>query len=335
MAALYEMAQTFSASLDLRDVISITVNHLERLLPFNTCVVYIRQSGDDSIVAAHVFGDSAEQIRGRSVKAGYGIAGWVVINGRPMANTDPALDLGESITAEAGFKTAAVFPLMGQSEPIGALALYTRNVDTYSPEQLQLLESVTRLTSSALQRALLYEETRESAYTDALTGLPNGRSLYARFEHEIATAREDETTLTVLSLSLFGLREVNDTFGYRVGDRMLIEVARVLRAVVAGRGFLSRVAGDQFICLLRGCGAREAAVLGQDSKSRVGELELPVRGHHVARVGLCHGAAQYPRDGETVDELLQAASLEASKNKIDHEIPPFELPREAAIPASL
>src|SRR5436190_6917072 len=73
VAALYEMAQTFSASLDVRDVVTLTVNRIERMIPFTTCALYLRQQ-DDSAVVAYAFGQSAEKLRGRSLGAGHGIA---------------------------------------------------------------------------------------------------------------------------------------------------------------------------------------------------------------------------------------------------------------------
>ena len=183
VAALYEMAQTFSTSIDVRDVVTLTVNRIERMIPFTTCAVYLRQDDDDSAVASYVFGKNADQIRGRSLAAGHGIAGWVVINGRPMNNTDPMLDLNNFLGSnDAGYRTAAVFPLTrgaetAGAETIGALAVYTSEIEAYSSNHLHLLESVARLASTALQHAILYEQTKANAQTDVLTGLANGRAL--------------------------------------------------------------------------------------------------------------------------------------------------------------
>src|SRR6185295_4251893 len=202
VAALYEMAQTFSASLDVRDVVTLTVNRIERMIPFTTCALYLRQH-DDSAVVAHAFGRSADQIRGRSLAAGHGIAGWVVINGRPMSNTDPMLDLDEFLQSnEIGYRTAAVFPLTKGDETIGALALYSSELESYSSDHLRLLESVSRLASTALQHAIVHEQTRSNAQTDTLTGLPNGRALYARFDQQLEEAKKQGSSLTVLCFNI-------------------------------------------------------------------------------------------------------------------------------------
>ena len=210
VAALYEMAQTFSASLDVRDVVTLTVNRIERMIPFTTCAVYLRQQGNDSALAAYVFGKNADRIQGRSLGAGHGIAGWVIINSRPMCNTDPMLDLEEFLGPDdKEYLTTAVYPLTSGEDAIGALALYSTELDSYSGDHLHLLESVARLASTALQHAILYEQTRSSAQTDALTGLPNGRALYARFDQELAEAREHDSLLTVVSFNIAGMRGRN------------------------------------------------------------------------------------------------------------------------------
>jgi diguanylate cyclase (GGDEF)-like protein/putative nucleotidyltransferase with HDIG domain len=325
VAALYEMAQTFSASLDVRDVVTLTVNRIEGMIPFTTCVVYLRDKTDDSSTAAHVFGQNADLIRGQNIAAGHGITGWVMINGRPMTNTDPMLDLGNYLSGnETGYRTAAVYPLKDDQETIGALALYSSELASYGSEHLHLIESVSRLASTALQHALLYEFTKASAQTDPLTGLPNGRALYARLDQELANAKELNTSFSVLCLNLVGLRAVNDTFGYRIGDRMLFEVAGCLQRVLGDSLMLSRVAGDEFICMIADGAPLSAAELYDEARLQVERLRIEVRPDHYARVRLSFGMVRCPDHGQTVDELLHAAAVAAhqhSKGPDDTQLP--------------
>jgi diguanylate cyclase (GGDEF)-like protein/putative nucleotidyltransferase with HDIG domain len=321
VAALYEMAQTFSTSIDVRDVVTLTMNRIERMIPFTTCVVYLRQAEDDSAVASYVFGKNADQIRGRSLAAGHGIAGWVVINGRPMNNTDPMLDLNNFLGSnDAGYRTAAVFPLTraaesAGAETIGALAVYTSEIEAYSSNHLHLLESVARLASTALQHAILYEQTKANAQTDVLTGLANGRALYARLDQEMAKAKEHGGLLTVLSFNLTGMRAINDTYGYQAGDRVLVEAAEQLRRAVEDQGMLSRIAGGEFICLLTGQRTDEAALLGEQAQEVLDRFTIEVRSGQHARVGLSFGVASFPTDGGSIDELLHRAAASARKKK--------------------
>ena len=315
VAALYEMAQTFSASLDVRDVVTLTVNRIERMIPFTTCALYLRQQ-DDAAVVAYAFGHSAEKLRGRSLAAGHGIAGWVVINGRPMSNTDPMLDLDEFLESnEIGYRTAAVFPLTKGDETIGALALYSSELESYSSDHLRLLESVSRLASTALQHATLHEQNKSNAQTDTLTGLPNGRALYARFDQQLGEARKQGAPLTVLCFNIAGLRAVNESFGYQAGDAMLAVVAGRLRQSVGNRGMLSRIAGDEFVCLLDEHTRPQAIQLGEHAQVQISSFRHEVRSGQHAQVGLSFGVAEFPADGESIDELLNVAALATRQNR--------------------
>jgi len=315
VATLYEMAQTFSASLDIRDVVTLTVNRIERMIPFTTCVVYLRQP-DDSAEAAYAFGQNAERIRGRNLAAGRGIAGWVVINGRSMSNTDPMLDLNEFLgNNDSGYRTAAVFPLTHDEETIGALALYSSELDAYATDHMHLLESVSRLAATALKHAMLHEQTREIAQTDPLTGLPNGRTLYEQFDQNLAEARKRDNSLTVLCFNIAGLRGVNEAFGYQAGDAVIAAVAARLRESVAEAGTLSRIAGDEFVCLLNEIGRRDAINVSELAQDEITGLELEVRPGQCVRVGLGFGLAEFPRDGQSIDELLNVALRASHHNK--------------------
>ena len=78
---------------------------------------------------------------------------------------------------------------------------------------------------------------------------------------------------------------------------------------------LSRIAGDEFICLLKNCALNEAIELGEQAQDRVSSFRLEVRPEQYASVGLSVGAAGFRIDGESIDELLNAASLVTRQNK--------------------
>jgi diguanylate cyclase (GGDEF)-like protein/putative nucleotidyltransferase with HDIG domain len=318
VAALYEMAQTYSSSLEVRDVAALMVNRLERMIPFTTCIIYMRQAIDGSAVAAHVFGENADKIRGKSLKTGHGIAGWVLLNARSMSNTDPMLDLNALLNSnETRYRTSTVFPLIKGEEAIGALALYSNSQDNYNSEQLHTMESVARLASTALQHALLYEETKSSAQRDALTGLPNGRALYAQFDQLLAEATQQSSSLAVLSLNLDGLRVINDTYGYQIGDCVLKEVSKRLRETIGESIPVYRIAGDEFISLIESISRENVKDLGERVQSEVDRLRMEVRIGQYVQVGISFGIAEYKVDGQTIDELLYAASMATRLNKAE------------------
>lgn len=109
---------------------------------------------------------------------------------------------------------------------------------------------------------------------------------------------------------------------------MLSEVAGQLRSAVGDAGMLSRIAGDEFICLLNECTEEEATRLGERAQTRISGFRLEVRTEQYAWVGLNFGLASSPPNGCSTDELLHAASVATRQNTsaIDRVLAPTHPP---------
>jgi diguanylate cyclase (GGDEF)-like protein len=163
--------------------------------------------------------------------------------------------------------------------------------------------SVTTLTLAALvsERREVEEQLRHLSGSDPLTGLANYRRLMTALEGEIDRSRRLLKSFSVLLLDLDHLKGINDRYGHLVGGRALCRVAAVLRDSCRGTDTAARFGGDEFALLLpdtdepsaRHVAARVADLLSQDR-------ELP-------RITVSCGVAVYPRDGESVPALLDAA----------------------------
>jgi len=80
-------------------------------------------------------------------------------------------------------------------------------------------------------------------------------------------------------------------------------------------GVVSRITGDEFVCLLNAHSRSEAIHLGKCAKNLLSSLRHEVRPGQHAQVGLSFGVAEFPSDGESIDELLNAAALATRQNK--------------------
>jgi diguanylate cyclase (GGDEF)-like protein/putative nucleotidyltransferase with HDIG domain len=313
---LYDIAQTIGTSLDLRDTFAVFSSRLEDIVSYTTCVLYLQRQDSTEIEVAHISGRNSERLKGHRMAAGAGIAGWVVANSHPMHNCDPRLDF-DALKAEIiePYKTATVVPLIKDGEVLGALALYSADLNSYDADHLRLVEAVAKLASDAIANAVHHERTETSALTDSLTGLPNARALRYRFEEEADRSRRHRDVFSVVMLDVDGLKTVNDRLGHQAGDHLLREMARLLTGLLRSSDFVSRYAGDEFVAILQVGPDEVGELLGRIQRSidkhdfRFGETN--------SFVGISAGWASFGVEGDKLDELLIAAdrSMYADKAK--------------------
>ncbi|HEX8398461.1 MAG TPA: diguanylate cyclase [Pyrinomonadaceae bacterium] len=317
--ALYDLACASSSSLNLEETVTFFVEKVQQLVPLETCVVYLYNERGETAFAAHSVGRNAALLRSRTVKLGEGVTGFVLKNQKSVCSVSPALDFSaEHLEIAQDYTTMAALPLKSGDKLIGAIAVYSENLLGYEEEHLRLLETVSHIAANAIWRTIQHAETESRALTDPMTGLPNARCLQLHFEKETARSRRDNRPFQVVMLDLDEFKAVNDTFGHKAGDMMLKEISKVMRAQLREYDFLARYAGDEFVAVVPETPGFPIEELCRRIEQAVLDFSLPVGNKGSARVGISIGAACYPRDGETLDQVLIAADHNMYATKAAH-----------------
>ena len=317
VVALHELTQIIGASLNLQDTVALVAMRLREIVPFDACVIYSLDDKTGRAEPVFAAGEWAEFFSARGVASGEGITGWVVANARGMCNTPPELELvGAPIEVASQVRDCISSPLVREDGAFGAVTLFSKTAGAYTAEHLRLLDSVCLHTSGALNNALAHERTRESALTDQLTGLPNARALHLMLEHRLAECRryEDEV-VSVLSIDVDDFKEMNEQFGHGVGDRLLASVSAVVKGQLRQMDMLARFAGDEFLAVMPGASGQVAAMVAERVRDAVESQVFNVKTGRNVQLSVSAGTGSYPADGETADELLQAATRDMRRDK--------------------
>jgi diguanylate cyclase (GGDEF)-like protein/putative nucleotidyltransferase with HDIG domain len=315
--ALHEIAQTIGSSLNLNDTVTLVSNKLRSIVPFDTCIIFVVDEKSGKAVAAHVAGEDAEVFSRRRMNVGDGITGWVIANARSMCNASPELDLvGISEEVARNYRGVLVSPLLREDGAFGAITLYSKSRTSYTTEHVRLLESVCQHASSALNNALTFEKTKESALTDPLTDLPNSRGFYMMLEQRIAECqRMNNESLAVISMDVDNFKAINDQYGHAIGDRVLASIAAVIRKELRQMDILTRYAGDEFVAIMPMASSRMAVSVGERIRNAVEAQHFSIRAGNAVQMGISMGTACFPEDGDTTEELLTAAARKMQTDK--------------------
>ncbi len=306
--ALYELARVFGSAVHIEETFSLFTNKIAELVPYDTCMIYLSDELRDEAVATFTAGANKRELQGWKIRYGIGVTGIVLKKRKPISHTAPSSDFSGHNGKFTGDYTAMIsLPLIADDKLLGAVSLYSTDLEHYGEEHMRLLETVSLMASDAINKSLRHAETETRAMTDPMTGLPNARSLQIHFEKESARAKRKEHRFHLLMLDLDGFKAVNDTFGHKAGDKMLKEISRVIGGQLRDYDFLARYAGDEFVAIIPETDELDIRELCFRIENGIKTFKLPVGKNSFAQVGVSIGTASFPKDGESLDQVIIAA----------------------------
>lgn len=195
-------------------------------------------------------------------------------------------------------------PIMSGERLLGVFNLYIDPHHPRSEDEVRLLKAVSHAIGAMIQHHEVEDKLRHNAYHDELTGLPNRILFNDRLTQCMARcARHRDYLFAVLFLDLDRFKVINDSLGHAVGDQLLVEVARRLKAISRPEDTVARLGGDEFTLLLDG-------IRSEDDASRIAariheELRMPyqLEGNEVfapCSIGIAIGAREYREAAEVM-----------------------------------
>jgi diguanylate cyclase (GGDEF)-like protein len=196
------------------------------------------------------------------------------------------------------------YPITTTSGRLGELAIREDPADL--SEQSELLQHIVGLAGLALEKALLYEQSRDQARRDSLTGLLGHRA----FHEALAALQDRGEPFAAVVADVDDFKLINDLHGHSIGDDALRAVARTMSAEVRAADTVYRVGGEEFCVLLPGLAAGDASIIAERLRAQVSTIVAPV----ALTVSL--GVASFPDaafTGEGVFDRADAALYAAKR----------------------
>lgn len=220
----------------------------------------------------------------------------------------------QEVLRQLSIESILVQPLIQEEKVLGNLILKISSPRVLTPQEVEFSTWAARLASSAIRNAHYYEtliEERDQlerlAMIDFLTDTYNHRYFSARLEEEFNRAIRYNLSLSAILLDIDDFKWVNDTYGHRRGDKVLREVASVIKGTIRKTDFLARYGGEEFVILLPQTDLGGAYQEGE-------RIRQAVRSHsygetnQTKRITLSLGVATYPsRKVTTTDDLIRSA----------------------------
>ncbi len=333
--ALYEVAQTLSASLGINDTLEILARKLNAIFPETGCVFLLRDFTCDDVPDAFVarsavglnsvFFDGCRTLRSDSLSLRVARERRAYLG---VYDHDDLMPIGSSGTAWKEIGTALIVPIVHQGEMLGTINLYHADVNAFASHDQYLLEMIGERAALALYNGLLFDRTKSDAITDPLTGLFNVRHFTECVEEHIRSAANPESkgagenSFALLCLDLDCFKPINDNFGHQRGDRVLCDVSQLLSSLVGKHDVVSRYGGDEFLILLHGATPAEAANTAWRIQETVTAYDPQLRHPKLGdlRIDVSVGIACFPDSGSDSATLLSVADAAMYANKTERKL---------------
>ncbi|CAN5336853.1 hypothetical protein BH10PSE9_BH10PSE9_12780 [soil metagenome] len=166
----------------------------------------------------------------------------------------------------------------------------------------------------AIERKKAEAELVRLAHTDSLTGLLNRRAFFDQLESALVQSRRSELACAVILFDIDRFKEVNDVFGHKTGDEMLLAVTACLRKQLRETDAIARIGGDEFAVVATNLKSASAAmeiaekiVRGVDAIEELNEIRI--------EVSISVGISVFPLDNSSADVLVSHADMAMYKSK--------------------
>jgi diguanylate cyclase (GGDEF)-like protein len=211
-------------------------------------------------------------------------------------------------------------PLLYKDLPIGVIII--SSATPFSDENAYGFEMFLRGLALSFKNAITYEQLQKLAANDPLTNLYNRRFGMVRLTEEFSRAVRNNLPLGIIMFDIDHFKAVNDTYGHTIGDRALVNIARISRLAIREGDFLIRYGGEEFLVILPGASKDDTQFVAERLRHMIDD-SLIKHGDQQIHITISAGVSSYPEndtnDGNSLvtnaDKALYIAK-DTGRNKV-------------------
>ncbi len=227
------------------------------------------------------------------------------------------IDLPEDITID-GLLTdikpcsVTIVPLINENAVIGVFILASTDHEEHSLNQLDMFSGNLAL---ALNNSLKHNQLQTLVAIDPLTGIYNRRFGFMRLEEEYSSAIRSGTHFGLLMLDIDHFKTINDSYGHIAGDKILVEISCMIKAMLRKHDILLRYGGEEFVAVLPGASTHDTKVVADRIRSLIEQNDVKYIDNRI-HVTVSIGVVSFPETQiSKLDDLVKFADKAMYKSK--------------------
>jgi diguanylate cyclase (GGDEF)-like protein len=319
LKTLNMVSLSFGTSLEINEVITLISNAIQQALEADT--YYVAFLTGENLHFELVYDDGVF-FPTQDVPITNTLAGHVIKACEPLLLNNLSKDsqkLGIPYTVIGQPKVSRSWmgiPLIIKQEPIGLIAVASYKSNAFAQQDLEMMQSLAIQASLAIDNARHHNEVKQQSRQDSLTLTLNHGSFIADLEDEIVTAKSMRQSLALIMLDIDFFKIYNDSWGHLLGDKVLVELSKILTSHVKSSDLVGRWGGEEFAIALQNASIEQATAVAERIRSSMQELKICCDdGNFVSTPTISQGVAVLPEEADDAFSLIDLADKRLYKAK--------------------
>jgi diguanylate cyclase (GGDEF)-like protein len=284
-----------------------------------------KEKKDLFVWAASQMHDALKQVK---VEYGQMFAGWVAKEGKPLLVKNVDSEFPQFSKVKIGryqSKSFIIAPIKSGEEISGVINVTEReNSDIFDEDDLQAISLINSLVALQMEKIRLAEKIDSLSIIDSLTGLINHRHFQERLSEEIDRVQRYRRHCSMILLDVDNFAAYNENYGYAMGEKVLLQMANIVKENLRKVDIISRYAGEQISVLMPDTGRKDAGLVAEKLREKIESavfVEKRTSALSLARLTVSAGVAEYNvnTNKEQFIQQVKDALLEAKqkgKNRV-------------------
>jgi len=166
-------------------------------------------------------------------------------------------------------KKLLIIPLYLERRLLGVLNLKEPLEGQFDEEDIDKVNRISQQLASAIRNCQKYKRIENLSITDELTGLYNYRYFQERLSEEFKRVRRSERPFSIILIDIDHFKNINDTYGHKQGDKVLSELAEIIKFGLRDFDIAARYGGEEFALLLPDTDLSESVIVAERTRKRI------------------------------------------------------------------
>jgi len=324
------ISRKLSSSLDEEEVHAWLKEAIRGVLDADT---YYLALVDDDYLDLGLFYDDGEYFHAVKIPIEGTLGGWAIRNEKTLFLNDLRIEPKlEGVKTRLVGKERASLSWLGvpfkTEHVVGLTGIASYSPLAFTQRDVELLESLTQQAALALNNARQHKLVTMQARIDSLTKVYNHGYFLEHFKEELASARSDNTHLSVIMLDVDFFKDYNDTYGHLIGDEVLMLMVKTIKRFIKESDAIGRWGGEEFIICLPKTSLEKAQLVAVRIQETLEKMKISVLDHQNIPVPtVSQGIAEFPREADDAFRLIDLADqrLYVAKERGRNQVEPGPL----------